>query len=122
MSGGRQEELNTLLIRKIQKGVSYAVDGLRHVTDYQSLKKHFGKGFYLVYIEPPAQLRWKRLRKARRYRSWMAFREADRHPVEQRTKGLKSRASVRIVNRETKAKLYRAMDDLLVNIRKGETP
>ncbi len=122
MSGGRQAELNALVIRKIQKGTSYAVDGLRHATDYRSLKKRFGNRFFLVYIDASAELRWKRLRRARRYSGMVAFKEADRHPVEQRTKGLKAKASVEIMNQTTRARLYRAIDELLDHIGKGETP
>ena len=80
MSGEGQRELNTRLIAGITRGRDCAVDGLRHPIDFDSLKTAFPSGFFLVYVDTPADIRFERLR--HRYRRYEDFLAADSHPVE----------------------------------------
>src|SRR5438309_410045 len=46
MAGGMQQELNDRLIARVESRERCAADGLRHPTDYDSLCRAFGSGFY----------------------------------------------------------------------------
>src|SRR5208283_1284697 len=78
MAGGMQAELNVRLISQLPAQSDCAVDGLRHSLDYDSLNTAFGPGFYLVYVNSPPELRWRRLQS--RYPRLDDFRQADSHP------------------------------------------
>jgi dephospho-CoA kinase len=94
MSGDGQTELNRRLIASIDQYGDYVVDGLRHLIDFESLKKEFGLSFHLFYIDSPPEIRFERLR--HRYRSMDEFIAADHHPVESNIESLRSLASVEL--------------------------
>jgi len=80
MSGSSQTELNRLLIPKIDRRRDCVVDGLRHIIDYESLKREFPQTFALIFLKASAQVRFDRIRD--RFHSYNDFLRADLHPVE----------------------------------------
>src|SRR5690349_12540261 len=62
MNGGLQKDLNMQLIARIDKSSNYAIDGLRHPIDYESLRSKFPLEFHLIFINSSAEMRWQRLR------------------------------------------------------------
>lgn len=119
MSSGKQEELNRLLLKRIMGPGDFVVEGLRHPTDYEALKKKFRERFCLVYIESPANSRWRRLKKAGRFCTMMEFREADRHPVEQNVPRLRTKADMMVTNSGSLEQLHQRLDRVANRVRKG---
>src|SRR6266704_6868055 len=102
MSEGMQAELNERLIKQIQPPPrDVAIDGLRHPTDYASLKNSCGSAFHLVYIESSRQSRWNRLRANAKYTDFEAFQSADSHAVEQQIENFRASAALIIPNEGT---------------------
>lgn len=118
MSGGRQKELNRLLIARIGPTGDVAVDGLRHPVDYESLQNSFGSAFRLLYIESPAAVRFDRLRARGRYADSEAFEAADSHPVERQIDALRPRAAFVIHNEGSLQDLYAIVDERIRHLRK----
>lgn len=80
MSGSSQIELNRVLIQQIDRRRECVVDGLRHIIDYESLKREFPQNFALIFLNAPTQTRFKRIRD--RFVSYDDFLKADSHQVE----------------------------------------
>jgi cytidylate kinase len=119
MSGGKQTELNKRLISKLSPGKDWAVEGLRHPLDYQSLKNAFASDFHLVYIDSPQQARWQRLQKLSRFRTFEEFLVADVHPVEQQIPALKAFAELCIPGGGPLQQLYDPLSTFVASLRKG---
>ncbi|MFZ0770274.1 MAG: AAA family ATPase [Candidatus Sulfotelmatobacter sp.] len=117
MAGGMQAELNARLISEIPPESNCAVDGLRHSLDFESLNTAFSPHFFLVYVNSPPELRWRRLQ--RRYLTLDDFQRADSHPVEQQIEALRGSAFVALDNESSMTNLYSKVDDVLVRIRTG---
>lgn len=113
MSGEGQAELNALLIRRTSATEPYVVDGLRHPIDYESLKNHFDKRFFLIYIHSDEEVRAHRLIAEGRFQSVEDFRKADQHPVEQMIPSLKAKSDVIISNNGTKDDLFFELQEAL---------
>jgi len=120
MAGGMQEELNRRLIARIEPDADYAIDGLRHPTDYESLRNAFVSTFLLIYIDCPLELRWQRLCNGPHYRGRGEFVSADSHPVEQHIDDLRPKAYAVIANTGSLQDLNSALDGLVQRIRSGE--
>lgn len=58
-----QRELTRYMIEHMEPGKSYVVDGLRHMEDYEELKKEFGDKFIFVYVDCRYINRYKRYNK-----------------------------------------------------------
>lgn len=117
MAGGMQAELNARLISKIPAESNCAVDGLRHSLDFESLNSAFSPHFFLVYVNSPPEMRWRRLQ--RRYLTLEEFRRADSHPVEQQIDSLRARALAVLNNDASLQGLYSNLDAVLTRIRLG---
>jgi dephospho-CoA kinase len=117
MAGGMQAELNSRLISEVPVESNCAVDGLRHSLDFETLDSAFTPDFFLVYVNSPPEIRWRRLQ--RRYPTLDDFRRADTHPVEQQIESLRSRAFAALDNESSMRDLYSKVDDVLVKIRTG---
>jgi dephospho-CoA kinase len=117
MAGGMQAELNTRLISQIPARSDCAVDGLRHSLDFESLDISFSPHFFLVYVNSPPEMRWRRLQ--RRYPALDDFRRADSHPVEQQIDFLRDKAFAALDNEGSIKSLYSKVDDVLDRIRRG---
>jgi len=116
MAGGMQSELNSRLIARIPAQTNSAVDGLRHPTDFDSLKRAFGlPAFYLLYIESALENRWRRL--SERFPTVEQFRQRESHPVEQHITTLKTNAFASIPNEGSLQELYSEVDAVLARIR-----
>ena len=120
MGGGMQEELNARLIARITQTSSYAIDGLRHSIDYESLKKQFPREFHLIFLDCPPELRWKRLE--HRFRTFAEFQKADSHPVEQQLRSLEERAEFRIEDSGSESELFAGLESALQKISEGARP
>lgn len=106
MDGGLQRELNSRLISKIEPHHSYAIDGLRHLIDYESLRQKFASAFELLFINSPQELRWQRKKINPKFSTLQEFEAADSHPVEQHIKSLRQYASIIIDNTGSIDQLY----------------
>lgn len=80
MSGSGQTELNRLLIREIDRRSDCVVDGLRHIIDFESLKREFSRNFALIFLKASARVRFDRIRN--RFACYDDFLKADAHEVE----------------------------------------
>ncbi len=119
MAGGMQEELNRRLIARIEPDTDYAIDGLRHPTDYESLRNVFVSNFFLIYLDCPLELRWQRLQNRPHYRDHREFVSADLHPVEQHVDDLRQKAYAVVANTGSLQDLNSALDGVVERIRSG---
>ena len=119
MAKGMQAELNQRLIEQITPGNDVAVDGLRHPLDFESLKDSFGRSFHLIFIESPAEVRWKRKMSEGRYVNLESFEGADSHPVEQQIEFLRSKAAIILPNEGSLHDFHKALEEALVSFRPG---
>jgi dephospho-CoA kinase len=119
MAGGMQAELNARLISQLPAQSDCAVDGLRHSLDYDILSAAFGPGFYLLYVNSPPNLRWRRLQS--RYPDVEDFGRADSHPVEQQIDSLRDKAFAVLDNHTSLQSLYSEVDAFLQTIQSGGT-
>jgi dephospho-CoA kinase len=117
MAGGMQAELNARLISEVPAGTNCAVDGLRHPLDFESLSSAFRPHFFLVYVNSPPEMRWRRLQY--RYPTLDEFQRADSHPVEQQIDFLLDRAFGVLDNDGSLQGLYSKVDAALKKIRSG---
>jgi dephospho-CoA kinase len=118
MSQGMQAKLNKRLVKQIEPPPrDVAIDGLRHPTDYASLKNSCGSAFHLVYIESSRQSRWNRLRANGKYTDFEAFETADSHPVEQQIKNFRDFAELVIRNEGTLQEFHMALDKAVEDFR-----
>lgn len=117
MAGGMQAELNARLISEVPAESNCAVDGLRHPLDFESLNRAFNPDFFLVYVNSPPEMRWRRLQ--RRYPALDDFGRADSHPVEQQIEALRGMAFAELDNEGSIMNLYSKVDDVLMRIRRG---
>lgn len=118
MSGGMQAKLNERLIKQIQPTPrDVAIDGLRHPTDYLSLKNSCGSAFHLVYIESSHPSRWNRLRANGKYTDFEAFETADSDPVEQQIENFRNSAELVIRNEGTLREFHMALDKAVEDFR-----
>lgn len=96
--GGRG--LTEMLIQRIPSGRPAVVDGIRHLDDSDTLRKVFDGRFTLIYLDSPADDRFRRLQ-ARDSAVSLGRNEFDRiscHPVESDVELLKASADLVIVN------------------------
>jgi dephospho-CoA kinase len=117
MAGGMQQELNDRLIARIASQQRCAVDGLRHLVDYENLSRTFASSFYLLYVNSTLELRWQRL--SGRYAKFERFRAADSHPVEQYIDSLQDKAFAIVNNESSLEELYAKVDAVLNRIKSG---
>lgn len=119
MAGGKQAELNARLIQRMVPEGNYAVDGLRHSLDHNTLSNTFTGHYHLLYIDCPPEVRWRRLQERRGFASFAEFQEADSHPVEQQIPRLRAEAAVVLDNQGSLEELYSAVEQVLQRIRSG---
>jgi len=120
MTGGLQAELNARLIGGIDSSRSAAIDGLRHLIDFQCLSSAFGRSFEMIFLEARQEHRFERLKA--RFSTPAAFDAADSHSVEAQIDDLRSRASLAIRNEDSPGRLYQQLDAWLATRRLGDRP
>ena len=116
--GGRQAELNARLIAGIDHSKGAAIDGLRHVIDFESLSSVFGPRFEMIFLEARPENRFARLQA--RFSTIAAFRGAESHPVEAHIEDLRPRASVTMTNDGSPEHLYQQLDAWVATRRSGD--
>jgi dephospho-CoA kinase len=119
MAGGKQAELNARLLKKIGRDGDYAVDGLRHLLDHNTLSNTFTGHYHLLYIDSPPETRWRRVQERRGLASFAEFQAADSHPVEQQIPSLRAEAAVVLQNQGSLGELHTAVEQVLQRIRSG---
>lgn len=117
MSGGKQKDLNAQLIARIDQKSRYAIDGLRHPTDYESLKSQFPLEFHLVFISCPKEIRWQRL--SHRFDTYEEFKAADSQPVELQLSSLEGLAKFRLDDIGVESKLFADLESIVDKLREG---
>ena len=80
MSKDQQLFLNQKLLTKMQKGIDYVVDGLRHPLDFETLSNH--PPLYLLYIDASPHIRWQRISSRDGSTTWEEFLAEENHPIE----------------------------------------
>jgi dephospho-CoA kinase len=120
MEGGMQAELNRRLIAQVQPRGRVAVDGLRHPTDFESLRNAFNPSFHLIYIESARVERWNHLRAHGRYADFSSFEAADSHPVEHHIELLRTHAERVVNNNRSLDALYIALDETILEFEKED--
>jgi dephospho-CoA kinase len=118
MAGGMQTELNRRLIAQILPEGDFAVDGLRHPIDHESLKDSFPESFHLVYIESSSKLRWEHLKGRSKYADFASFHAVDSHPVEQQIETLRASAARVLKNESSLEVLYSELETAIQEFRK----
>ena len=119
MARGMQAELNHRLMEEMARNQDSAVDGLRHLLDFDTLSKSFRRSFHLLFIESAPLLRFERLRAKGKYEDYASFNSADVHPVEQQIDLLRERASYQIGNEASLESLYATIDRSVSDFRRG---
>ncbi len=119
MAGGKQAELNARLLQRIGQDGDYAVDGLRHLLDHNTLSNAFTGHYHLMYIDSPPETRWRRVGARREFATLAEFQAADSHPVEQQIPGLRSEAVAVLNNNGSLEGLYSTVEEVLQRIRSG---
>jgi len=116
MAGQGQVELNRRLIAKIDRSRDAVIDGLRHPTDYESLRAEFGGRFFLVYVDASPQVRFERL--AGRFDSYEQFLQSDARAVESHIDSLRPLASVVVTGMNEAEDNRNFIGDLVRDFRK----
>jgi dephospho-CoA kinase len=114
MAGGLQAELNGRLIAALDRSRSAAIDGLRHMIDFESLSTTFGQSFALVFLEASEERRFERL--GQRFDTFAAFQSADSHRVEAHIDSLRPFAALTISTDQSLENLYRRLDAWIAGI------
>ncbi len=122
MARGLQPELNRRLIARIDQGHNWAVDGLRHIIDFESLSTAFSGSFLLAFIDCPAELRWEHVKLKGRCLTMAEFQRFDDHPVEQRIDDLRKKAHSMLSNFGPLHDLHLQVDAALQQFALGEQP
>lgn len=112
-----QRELNRQLIERIEPARNAAIDGLRHYIDYQSLRAKFGNHFFLLFLDAPAEIRFKRL--LHRFETVQLFRDADTRSVESHIDSLRSVASQVLPGAMSFDRLLPYLDRLVLDWQEG---
>jgi dephospho-CoA kinase len=118
MSSGMQSELNRRLVAQILSDRDVAVDGLRHLLDYETLRALFLSSFRLLFIDSVPQLRFERLHARGKYQDFASFQSADSHPVEQQIDSLRAKATDVIHNKGSLENLYANVGETVSRFRK----
>lgn len=100
--------LNQKLLSKMESGIDYVVDGLRHPIDFETLSAR--PPFYLLYINASPQIRWQRLSSRDKSKTREEFSMLEMHPVESYTAGLRQRAHRVLANERGLSELKTALD------------
>ncbi len=111
MAKGMQAELNRRLVAQIMPDSNVAVDGLRHLLDYETLKNSFASSFHLLFIHSPQKERWNRKKIEGKYATLSAFEAADSHPVEQQIESLRENAALVVHNEGSLQEFYAALEE-----------
>ena len=117
MAGGFQEELNARLIAGIDPTRNAAIDGLRHVVDFQSLSSRFGYSFEMIFLDAARETRFGR---QTRFSTVPEFDAAESHPVEAHIDDLRPWAAITIRNDGYPEQLYQQLDIWLASRRSGD--
>lgn len=118
MAGGMQADLNRRLIARVTPDADFAVDGLRHPLDFDTLRNSFSASFHLLFMDSPPQLRFERLNQKGKYADFASFAAADSHPVEQQIDLLRPNAALVISNERSLPDLYATVDEAIRNFRR----
>jgi dephospho-CoA kinase len=108
MAGGRQAELNSRLIARLDRSRSATIDGLRHVIDFESFSSELGASFSMVFLDARSEIRL--TRSLARFSDAAAFQAADSHPVEGAIESLRPMAGRTICNDGSLEELYAELD------------
>ena len=113
----KQRDLSQYMIKKMKPGVSYVIDGLRHMEDYEEMKKCFGEDFLFIYLECSFRNRYKRYNKLNFGEiSLERFQQINDHVSEAGIIALSVKADSRINNNKGFTDLRNQVDKLV----KGE--
>jgi dephospho-CoA kinase len=118
MIDGLQSELNRRLIAEILPDRSVAVDGLRHLLDFEMLRETFNDSFRLLFVETPPRLRFERLQARGKYQTYASFSSADGHPVERQIDLLREKSSCEISNVDSIEHLCTEVDQCISRFQK----
>jgi dephospho-CoA kinase len=116
MSRGMQSTLNQKLLTKMQSGINYVIDGLRHPIDFDTLSTR--PPFYLLYIDASPQIRWQRLISRDKSKTWEEFSAIDKQLVESYLPILKEKAYKTLLNEGHMTEFHADLDAVFSDIRK----
>src|SRR5207244_2246824 len=103
-----QRDLNARLIAGIDRSRSTAIDGLRHLLDFESLTAAYGAAFSMIFMDATPENRFERLRS--RFSDIAEFRLAEVQPVESYSEKLRMAARFVVANNGTLAELHARLD------------
>ena len=112
MSRNMQSTLNQKLLSKMQSGVNYIIDGLRHPTDFETLAAW--PPFYFLYVDASRHVRWQRVNSRHLAISWEEFVSGENHPVESHLPTLQEKANRILYNYGSLENLYSQLDELII--------
>jgi dephospho-CoA kinase len=118
MSRGMQSTLNQKLLSKMQSGINYVIDGLRHPIDFETLSTR--PPFYLLYIDASPQIRWQRLSSRDKSITREEFAALEKHPVESYLPILKEKAYKTLLNEGHLTEFHAELDAAFSDIRESE--
>ena len=107
----KQRGLSQYMIKKMKPGLSYVIDGLRHMEDYEELRNCFGEDFLFIYIDCSFNNRYKRYNKLKLGQiSLERFRQINDHVSESGIVALSGKADGRINNNKGFTELRAQVD------------
>jgi dephospho-CoA kinase len=117
MSQGLQTSLNQKLLSKIESGLNYVIDGLRHPIDFETLSNR--PPFFPLYVDAIPQIRWQRLSSRDISTTWEEFLTIEQHPVESYLPILKEKAYKVLRNEGPMTEFYAELDGVFKQIRES---
>lgn len=110
----QQRELTKYMVQNMKSQMSYVIDGLRHLEDYEELKRYFGKDFVFIYIECRYVNRYNRYNKLHfNHISPERFELINNHQAERDIALLKFESAYRIDNNKGFKDLRLQVDNIV---------
>jgi dephospho-CoA kinase len=118
-----QDAMARVIDKKCAEAVTadVVIDGVRRLTDMESLRRDYGDGFILIWIETAPEIRYRRL-KARKEKkgetmmSWEDFLKQETHETEEQLPDIQAAAKYAFNNDGPIEELYRQVDGLLQDL------
>lgn len=109
-----QRELTRYMVKNMEPNMSYVIDGLRHLEDYEELQNFFGEDFVFIYLECTYVNRYKRYNKLHfNHISSEQFERINNHQAERDIALLQFKLDYRIDNNKGFKDLRLQVDNII---------
>ena len=113
-SEDKQRELTRYMVKNMEPSMSYVIDGLRHLEDYEELQNFFGEDFVFIYLDCRYVERYKRYSKLHfNHISPVQFERINNHQAERDITLLQFKLGYRIDNNKGFKDLRLQVDNII---------